>query len=172
MLIPTYRPRVKQSRAELREVTVWPQEAIPALQDCFDSTEWSIFSEAATYDNVTNLDEYTESVIGYINKCTDDVTEVRTIRRRANQKPWLTGEVRALLRTRNEAFKSGDIAAFRLAKQNLTRGTREAKRQYGRKLNGCFSDNNDPRRLWQGFKTLSDYIVPPTGWQQGPLLAG
>ena len=152
--MPKYRPRVKQSRAELKEIRMWPQEPIPTLQDCFGITQWDIFKEAATYDNVTNLEEYTESVIGYINKCIDDVTTVKTIRKRANQKPWLTGEVCSLLRARDMAFKSGDAAAFRLARQNLSRGIRQAKRLYAQKLNGHFMDNKDPRRLWQGFRTL------------------
>ncbi len=70
-----------------------------------------MFKEAATYNNHTNLQEYTETVTAYIKKCIDDVTVTKTITTRANQKPWMTAEVRGLLKTRDEAFRSGDKAA-------------------------------------------------------------
>ncbi|KAK0143163.1 hypothetical protein N1851_018714 [Merluccius polli] len=92
-LTPAYRPRVKRDRPVVNKVRMWPQEATEALQDCFDTTHWDIFREAATQDGKTDLQEYTDSVISYINKCIEDVAEVRTIKRRANQKPWLTGEI-------------------------------------------------------------------------------
>lgn len=58
----------------------------------FERTQWDIFREAATSDNIIDVQEYTESVIGYINKCMDD-TIIKTIKGQANQKPWLTGDV-------------------------------------------------------------------------------
>ncbi len=67
--------------------------------------------EAATYNNHTDLQEYTETVTAYIKKCIDDVTVTKTITTRANQKMWMTAEVRGLLKTRDEAFRSGDKAA-------------------------------------------------------------
>lgn len=48
ILTPAYRPRVKQEKPVVREVKMWPQEATPALQDCFETTRWDIFKEAAT----------------------------------------------------------------------------------------------------------------------------
>ncbi|KAM3843222.1 nuclear pore complex protein Nup107 [Diretmus argenteus] len=144
---------------------MWPQEAIPSLQDCF---EWETFKEAATTDGIIDLQEYTESVIGYINKCIDDVTIVKTIRKHGNQKPWLTGEACSLLRARNVSFHSGDPAAYR---QNLSRGIREAKRLYACKLNSHFTDTKDSRRLWQGFRTITDYKPsPPQACQNHPTL--
>lgn len=81
-----------------REIRRWPQEATSAIQDCFETTQCDIIREAATQGGITDLREYTESVIGYVNKSIDDVTGVKPIKRRANQKPWLTGEVCSLLR--------------------------------------------------------------------------
>ena len=39
---------------------------IPALQDCFECTEWSMFREAATDNQHTDVREYAASVSGYI----------------------------------------------------------------------------------------------------------
>lgn len=59
--------------------------------------------EAATKDGVTKLQEYTDSVLGYIRKCIQDMTVLQTIRRRAHQKLRLTGEVCSPLRAQNAA---------------------------------------------------------------------
>ncbi len=89
-----------------------------------------MFKEAATYNNHTDL-QYTETVTAYIKKCIDDVTVTKTITTRANQKPWMTAEVCGLLKTRDEAFRSGDKAALKTARANLSCGIKNAKRWGG-----------------------------------------
>ncbi len=42
-----------------------------------------MFKEAATYNNHTDLQEYTETVTAFIKKCIDDVTVTKTITTRA-----------------------------------------------------------------------------------------
>ncbi len=117
--------------------------------------------QAATYNNTTDLQEYSETVTAYITKCIDDVTVTKTITIRANQKPWLTGEVYRLLKARNAAFRSGDEEGLKTARANLSRGIREAKRQYSRRIAHRFSDSRDTRSLWQGIQTITDYKPPP-----------
>ncbi len=112
MLIPAYRPLLKLAKPVQKLITIWPENATSTLQDCFQCTDWNMFKEAATYNNHTDLQEYTETVTAYIKKCIDDVTVTKTITTRANQKPWMTAEVCGLLKTRDEAFRSGDKAAL------------------------------------------------------------
>lgn len=81
---------------------MWPQEAIPKLLDCFENTQRSIFKVAATCDNITDLQEYTGAVTGYINKCTDDMTVVRPMKK---QTETLVDWVCSLLRTWDAAFR-------------------------------------------------------------------
>ncbi len=120
-----------------------------------------MFKEAATYNNHTDLQEYTETVTAYIKNCIDDVTVTKTITTRANRKPWMTAEVRGLLKTRDEAFRSGDKAALKTARANLSRGIKNAKRLYGIKINNHFTNSRDTRSLWQGIQTITDYKPPP-----------
>ncbi len=120
-----------------------------------------MFKQAATYNNTTDLQEYTETVTAYITKCIDDVTVTKTITVRANQKPWLTGEVYRLLKARNAAFRAGDEEGLKTARANLSRGIREAKRKYSRRIAHRFSDSRDTRSLWQGIQTITDYKPPP-----------
>ncbi len=106
MLMPAYRPLVKIIKPIHKQIQVWPEGSLEALQDCFDTTDWNMFKQAATYNNTADLQEYTETVTAYITKCIDDVTVTKTITVRANQKPWLTGEVYRLLKARNAAFRA------------------------------------------------------------------
>ncbi|KAL0153396.1 hypothetical protein M9458_051315 [Cirrhinus mrigala] len=78
-----------------------------------------MFKKAATYNNHTDFQEYTESVTAYIKKCIDDMTVTKNITTNANQKPWMTAEVCGLLKTRDDAFRSGDKAVLKTARANL-----------------------------------------------------
>ncbi len=71
MLIPAYRPLLKLAKPVQKQITVWPDNATSALQDCFQDTDWNMFKEAATYNNHTDLQEYTETVTAYIKYCID-----------------------------------------------------------------------------------------------------
>ncbi len=147
MLIPVYRPLLKLAKPVQKQITVWPDIATSALQDCLQDTDWKMFKEAATYNNHTDLQEYTETVTAYIKKCTDNVTVTKTITTRANQKPWMAAEVYGLLKTRDEAFRSGDKAALKTARANLSCDIKNAKRSYAQKINNQFTDSRDTRSL-------------------------
>ena len=69
------------------------------LQDCFASTDWNMFR-----DSFDGIEEYTASVIGFINVCIDDVVPTVTVRTYPNQKPWITGNIRKKLSGRGFAF--------------------------------------------------------------------
>ncbi|KAK3544427.1 hypothetical protein QTP86_011168 [Hemibagrus guttatus] len=120
MLIPAYRPLIRRSKPVLKQVKTWPAGSISTLQDFFECTDWNMFREAATNGDSINLEEYTTSVTNYIGKCIDDVTVSKTITTRSNQKLWMTAEVRALLKSRDSAFRAGDKTALRTARGKLS----------------------------------------------------
>jgi hypothetical protein len=86
-----------------RSIKKWSDEADAKLQDCFASTDWNMFR-----DSSNGIEEYTTSVIGFINKCIDDVPPTVTVRTYPNQKPWITGSIRTELKARAAAFKEPD----------------------------------------------------------------
>ncbi|KAL0201054.1 hypothetical protein M9458_004241 [Cirrhinus mrigala] len=73
----------------------------------------------------------------------------------------MTAEVRGLLKTRDDAFRSGDKAALKTARANLSRGIKQAKRLYAQKINNHFTDSKDTRSLWQAIQTITDYKPLP-----------
>ncbi len=170
MRIPAYRPLLKLTKPVQKLITIWPENATSTLQDCFQCTDWNMFKEAATYNNHTDLQEYTETVTAYIKKCMDDVTVTKTITTHANQKPWMTAEVRGLLKTRDETFRSGDKAALKTARANLSCGIKNAKRSHAQKINNHFTDSRDTRSLWQAIQTITDYKPLPQACDDGPSL--
>ncbi|KAK1806308.1 hypothetical protein P4O66_000183 [Electrophorus voltai] len=157
MLIPAYRRIVRHSKPLLKQLRTWPAGAISALQDCFEQTTWITFKEAATDSGTVNLEEYTASVTGYISKCIDDVTVSKTITTRPNQKPWVTAEVRMLLRTRDSAFRTGDREALRKTRVKLSHAIREAKRAHAERIHGHFKDTGDTQRMWEGIQAITNY---------------
>ena len=57
-LYPSYLQRIKATRPATKSITVWNEDAIPQLQDCFDSTNWTIFNSLeAPVDPKMALDE-------------------------------------------------------------------------------------------------------------------
>ncbi|KAI5625328.1 gastrula zinc finger protein XlCGF28.1-like [Silurus asotus] len=168
--MPAYRPLVRCSKPVLKQVKTWPEGATSALQDCFECTDWDMFREAATNGDSINLEEYTSSVTSYISKCVDDVTISKTITTRSNQKPWITANVRALLKQRDSAFRSGDKTAFKTARAKLPRAIREAKCAHAKKIHNHFQDSGNTRRMWQGIQAITNYKTTSPACDRDPSL--
>ncbi|KAI4889320.1 hypothetical protein NFI96_006060 [Prochilodus magdalenae] len=149
-LTPAYRPLICRTKPAVRTVQVWTEEATSMMQDCFDSTDWHLFAQGA------DLDEYASSVMGYIHFCTENVLPKKTIKVFPNQKPWVNKSVRALIKSRDEAFRSGDRLAYSAARRNLKKGIKKAKHSYKQRIEEHF-ENNNPRSMWNGIKALTDY---------------
>lgn len=66
-MLPVYKPFIGKLR-------VLPKAAVSKLQDCFEKTDWSLFDEN---NFVKGLEQYTSSVLSYINFCTENVTIVK-----------------------------------------------------------------------------------------------
>ncbi|KAI4879655.1 hypothetical protein NFI96_032437, partial [Prochilodus magdalenae] len=83
-----------------------------------------MFREASN----NNLDEYTDSVTGFIRKCIEDVLPTKPVHGYPNQKPWRNCEVRAALNARAAAFKSGHTKEYKKASYALRKTIQAAKR--------------------------------------------
>ena len=75
-----------------RSIKKWSDEADAKLQDCFAITDWNMFRNSSD-----GIEEYTTLVIGFINKCIDEVPTTVTLHTYPNQKPWITGNIRTEL---------------------------------------------------------------------------
>lgn len=144
----------------MRQVRVWL--AMEALQQCFECTDWDMFKAAATDKHYTWVDEYTESVSAYIQTCMEDVSVIKNISTRADEKLWMTSEVQAVLKAWNTAFESGHMVALRTARANLNRAMRVAKRAHGQKVQDFFHDPMNTGQMWvfESSQTIK-LLLPP-----------
>ncbi|KAG9347418.1 hypothetical protein JZ751_004985 [Albula glossodonta] len=143
ILTPAYTPLLNQAKPVLRNIRVWPEGAIAAFQDCFACIDRCMFWEAATYEQLINLEEYTTSVMAYISKCIDEVTVSKQVTIRANQMMWLTPEICAMLKTCDNVFRTGDKAALRIARAILSCSIRRAKCTYAGMFHRHFQHSGD-----------------------------
>lgn len=137
-----------------RAITTWSDNALSQLQDCFDRTDWDLFS-------LDDVGEHTVTVLTYIKHCVDSVTVERYTKSFPNQKPWMSAEVKRLLKRRDSALWSGDKEQYSLARAELKRSITEAKEAYKRWVEGHLTDNNT-RRIWQGINVLPTTKAAPT----------
>ncbi|KAK0148638.1 hypothetical protein N1851_011033 [Merluccius polli] len=156
LLHPYYTPKARSTRPVVRSVRTWPEDVIPRLQDCFDSTDWDIFrgQEALTR---SSLDEFTVSVLDYINFCGDTVTSSKQVRVAPNQKPWMTAKLKALINARDIVYRSGDTEAYSAARAALRRGISSAKIVYKNRIEAHFHNSSNSRQVWEGIRAITDY---------------
>ncbi|XP_060792532.1 uncharacterized protein LOC132895728 [Neoarius graeffei] len=66
----------------------------------------------------------------------------------------MTGQVRALLRARDAAFRSGDRALYSRTRADLKKGISAAKADHRRRIEEQLTS---PRQLWQGIQAITNY---------------
>jgi len=90
--------------------------------------------------------EYTNTVFSYLTFCADSVKKQTRIF--LNQKPWMTSEVKLLIRDSNRA-------QYFIARTNLRRSNEAVKEKYERKIESHLTNNN-PRQMWLGIQHITD----------------
>ena len=102
-----------------------------------------------------DIEKYTTSVTGFINKCIKNVVPTVTVPTYLNQKPWITGNIHTELKGRAAAFKVRDSnpEAYKKSRFALRRTIKQAKRQYRAKIESYYT-GSDARRMWQGWQTI------------------
>ncbi|XP_060703504.1 uncharacterized protein LOC132830055 [Hemiscyllium ocellatum] len=150
-LLPAYKQKLKREDPVQKVVQCWSDGTDELLQDCFESVDWSIFKNSAT-----SLNEYATTVTDFISKCVEDCVPKKLIRVFPNQKPWMNSEIHSLLKSRSEAFKSGDPDLYKKSRYDLRKAIRDAKRQYQTKLESQTNHMNISN-LWQGLHDLIGY---------------
>lgn len=67
----------------------WNNDAVEVLHDWFKMINWHMFQDATD----RNISGYTDSVFGYISKCTDDVVPMTTTVQMIIRNPGSTGRL-------------------------------------------------------------------------------
>lgn len=153
ILIQAYIPVRRKTSPYTKTVKIWAEPVLAQLQDCFQHTEWDLFSQ-------NDLDHHTETVLDYITYWISNITLEKQVRSFPNQKPWMTNEVKRLLRRHNTAFRCGDKDLYSSARSDL-RSIKKAKEGYKNTVEDHLV-NKDLRRMWQGIKQLTNHCTKAT----------
>ncbi|TWW68206.1 hypothetical protein D4764_19G0000040 [Takifugu flavidus] len=151
-LQPVYKPLVQRQPAVTRTVKKWSEEAKEGLKDCFNTTLRDVFSDAHGED----IDNLTNCITDYINFCVENTVPTRTVRSFSNSKPWITPDIKALLKEKKRAFVSGDKEELKTVQRELRRKIRQEKDNYRRKMENQLQQNNICG-VWKGLKTISGF---------------
>ncbi|KAI3372130.1 hypothetical protein L3Q82_006986 [Scortum barcoo] len=154
-LLPVYKTLVHRQPAVTHTVKKWSEEAEEALKDCFNTTLWDVFSDAHGED----IDSLTHCLTDYINFCVENTVPTRTVRSFSNSKPWITPDIKALLKEKRRAFVSGNKEELKSVQRELRRMIRKGKDCYRRKMEHQLQQNNICG-VWKGLKTISGFKEP------------
>ena len=108
LLLPAYKQKLKRENPSKKVVQCWSEESDDLLRDCLESVDWSVFKNSAT-----SLNEYATTVIDLISRCVEDSVPKKQIHMFPNRKPWMNRDMHCLLKSRSEAFKSGDTDLYK-----------------------------------------------------------
>ena len=109
-------------------------------------TDWPALCEPHRED----IDGLTECITDYINFCVDCSVPARTVTCYANNKPWITKGMKAILNEKKRAFRDGNRDEVRRVQGLLKLKIREAKDRYRRK-------HNNMRDVWSGMRTITGF---------------
>ncbi len=151
-LTPEYKQRIVQDPPVEREVTRWSSHSEATLQADLDDVDWDMFRASSS-----DVSEFTEVALSFVNTLTEQATETVTIRTFSNQKPWVDRTIRDADNHRTAAYNagilSGNMSEYKASCYALRRAVRAAKRRYRERIESHFQ-LNDSRRMWQGLKTI------------------
>ncbi|KAK7922573.1 hypothetical protein WMY93_009475 [Mugilogobius chulae] len=155
-LRPVYQPIVHRQPVVSRVVKRWSPESEEALRDCFDTTVWTELCDPHGED----INAMTECITDYINFCFENTVPSRTVRCFSNNKPWINPDIKALLKEKKRAFKSGNKDRLRTAQKKLRRKIRRAKAAYRRRMEQQLQNQNISA-VWRSLKHISGFKPPP-----------
>ncbi len=133
-------------------MTRWSSHSEAMLQASLDDVDWDMFRASSS-----DVSEFTDVAVSFINMLTNQATETVTIRTFSNQKPWVDKSIRDVVNHRTAAYNagllSGNMSEYKTSCYALRRAVRAAKLKYRERIESHFQ-LNDSRRMWQGLKTI------------------
>ena len=156
-LRPVYKPIVHREPVVPRTVKCWTAESEEALKHCFETTVWSELCDPHGED----INALTDCITDYINFCYENTVPTRTVRCFSNNKPWITPDIKALLKEKKRAFRSGDKAELKAVQKRLRRKIRQGKASYRWKLSRQLQQR-DIKAVWSSMKTMSGFKAAST----------
>ena len=88
--------------------------------------------------------------------CNDTVSTYKTVTIYPNNKPWVTKDLKVLLKEKKLAFKNGTKEELALASKKLKKKISQCKKEYKLKIEEEFKSNN-MKDMWSSLKKITGY---------------
>ena len=99
------------------------------------------------YDSCSSVSDLVDTVTEYMNFCVDTILPKKCVNIYPNEKPWVTKEVKKLLKAKQYAFWTGDNISLKIAQAELKACVRKCKEDYKNKIQAQFKQNNTKQAL-------------------------
>ncbi len=108
-------------------MTRWSSHSEATLQAALDDVDWEMFRTSSS-----DVSEFTEVALSFVNMITEQATETVTIRTFSNQKTWVDRSIRDAVNHRTAAYNAGilseNMSEYKTSCYTLRRAIRAAKR--------------------------------------------
>ena len=122
-------------------------ENCEALQASLDITLWDNLLDDAC------IDKQTEVISDYINFCTDLCIPKKTVKKRANQKPWINKHIDDLIDQKQDAHQKGNKKLYHKLKKLVSKEIKKSKEEYSKNIQQHLI--KEPARAWKDIKKLN-----------------
>ena len=147
-LLPQYKSKLIEIPVIEKNVRVWNECGKERFSDCLDLTDWNVFTNSCT-----SIDELYDHVSGYLLFCEQNCFEEKTIKIYGNSKPWVTAEMKALLKEKKRAFIEKNKTKGKIIQNKIKSKLKECKKAYKEKVEEKFR-SNDSKSMWSGVKQM------------------
>ena len=115
-LLPAYKQKLKRSRPVTKQRYAWTDDSTEELRAAFDCTDWDLL-----FNSASSLDEATDAITSYVKFCVDTIIPRKTFKMFPNNKPWVTKELRDLLKVKNGALINGNKTRVKEVQREIKR---------------------------------------------------
>ena len=109
-----YKQKFKRSRPVTKQRYAWTDDSTEELRAAFYCTDWDLL-----FNSASSLDEATDAITRYVKFCVDTIIPCKTFKMFPNNKPWVTKELRDLLKVKNGALINGNKARVKEVQRKL-----------------------------------------------------
>lgn len=113
---------------------------------CLETTDWGMFQRVHGED----IEGLSGCITDFIKFCKESIVPTKKVQCFPNNKPWINGNIKALLNKKKRMFRTGDIEGAKALQKELKRELRAAKEEYKNKLEGGL-EAHSLKEIWRDF---------------------
>jgi len=146
-LIPSYVPLSKSKPVTVQKRD-YSEENCENLLACFETTNWDTL-----LCDEDSVDHQTEVITDYINFCTDLCIPTKTFKRKLNEKPWITRQIKDMINEKQDARADENRKLYHKLKNKISKEIKKLKQNYSQKIQQHLA--KEPVNVWCDIKKLS-----------------